>query len=533
MDQTTIDAYLARIRLAGDAQMRPCGLINYDALQDIAPQRVGIAHFFLRPRFLNADPTGAGKTPMALCGYGYLKEKDTDLKLLVVTTKSAQFQWQRRVAQFMRGVSAEVIGYSERGVKLTPVRRAASYPLQADVWITTYATLTSDTVAILGGLDRFVLVLDEAQKVNNFRTVKRDKDTGQVIGDHHYVAVGHAARKARCVWGLTATPMKNDKLDELYSIFELLRPGTFGDYKQFRRNYYILRLVKPKWVIKGTKIPAKPFYEIIGTQNLDHLRAQIDKFYLRRPVETFGSTLPALTFEMVDVQLEKKQRDLYDTIIAERWPGATDHIHRLAAITYAQQALSAPAVLGFDAIPSAKITELLDRLKARPDDKFIIYSKYVTVIDVIAKELTKQGIEFGRVTGNETLSAREAARLRFQNSPTFNVILITDAGGEALDLQAARNIVFVDLPWSYGNFLQVIGRARRFGSTHDNVLAVLLGANATFDQTIATHLIRKETAIRDIIRQGNTNSDITLSNSISTNSSSDIIDLLFSESPAG
>lgn len=517
MDQTTIDQFLTRIRAAGDAQMRPCRLVT-PAMASIPAQRVGISHLFLRPRFVLADPTGSGKTPTTLAGFGYLFEKDPSFRLLVITTKSAQFQWRDRVRQFLDGVTVQVIGY-EGTTKLSKAARLARYPLDADVLITTYATLTLDEQPLLASLDKFVLVFDEAHKINNFRTAKKTtkrEDGTVVVGDHHYVSAQHASAKARYCWALTATPMKNDRLDELYSIFEVVRPGTFGPYSQFRRTYFVLKLVKPRWKIKGTNTPAKPFYEVIGTQNLDHLRATIDPFYLRRPVEVFGS-LPTLTFERVHVDLDRKQRALYDEIIAQRWPGATTTMLKIAAIQYAQQVLGAPEVLGFTKVPSAKTTELVERLKARPDTKVLVYTKFEKIVTYLGRELTKAGIAYGRITGADTLKTREITRQRFQADPTFNVVLITDAGGEALDLQAARSIVFYDLPWSHGNFLQVIGRARRFGSAHGNVLAVLLGADSTIDDTIAAQLIRKETVIRDIIQQGNQDTDTLLSSTTQVN----------------
>ena len=84
-----------------------------------------------------------------------------------------------------------------------------------------------------------------------------------------------------------------------------------------------------------------------------------------------------------------------------------------------------------------------------------------------------------------------------------NLICVTDAGGESLDLQAAQVVILYDLPWTHGSFTQIIGRARRIGSTHANILTVLLSAAQTIDEEVAESLLHKERTVRAVIRQGN------------------------------
>jgi superfamily II DNA/RNA helicase len=69
------------------------------------------------------------------------------------------------------------------------------------------------------------------------------------------------------------------------------------------------------------------------------------------------------------------------------------------------------------------------------------------------------------ITGAVSQRDRDQARKDFQDGKT-NVMLITDAGGEALNLQRAKHVIFYSLPWTPGSYIQVVGRARRFGSQH-------------------------------------------------------------------
>jgi superfamily II DNA or RNA helicase len=163
------------------------------------------------------------------------------------------------------------------------------------------------------------------------------------------------------------------------------------------------------------------------------------------------------------------------------------------AMGYAQMALDAPEVLGQPTIPSAKYTQLLEWLQTDlAADKVLVYTRYRQVAEVYHRRLRQDQIDVGLITGKISAVQREQLRCAFQDTPSPRVIVLNSAGKESLNLQAARVIVFLDLPWSWSEFVQVVGRARRYGSAHRNVLLLLLGATTTTnddttdDTTLAT-----------------------------------------------
>lgn len=497
MDLAAVNSYLTTIRASQRADLKPCGLVTDRFIQS-PPHSVGVAHLILRPRMLLGDPTGTGKTPQALVAYAYLKEKASRLKLLVLTTQAAQFQWARAVEKFLIGISATVIGYertrSGAFTSLGPQGRALQWPalMTTDIWITTFAMAVKENLSLLTGLDQFVYVLDEAQ------TLKSHK------GEVHYPAALKLSQKARAAWALTATPMMNDRLDELYSIMEMVRPGTFGDYSGYRKTYYRLQLVKPKW-----KKKVKAFYKVLGYQNLPLLRSQIDPFFLRRPVTAFQQYLPPVSFQQLDVPLEAKQRALYAEIIGKHWPISRTPIQQLAALTYAQMAVDAPTVLGFPHVPSAKTSELVRLLQDQlSDQQVIIYAKFEKVVRVLADALDHLKIAHGVIAGPVGAAQRDKVAQAFQ-AGHLQVVLVTNAGAQALDLQAASTVICYDLPWSWGEFRQIVGRARRVGSTHASVNVILLCGDDTIDGTVAARLTRKESVILTVL--GETDGDMRLS----------------------
>jgi SNF2 family DNA or RNA helicase len=69
--------------------------------------------------------------------------------------------------------------------------------------------------------------------------------------------------------------------------------------------------------------------------------------------------------------------------------------------------------------------------------------------------------------------------------------MITMAGSESLNLQAAEHFVFVDLPWSQGDYTQLIGRMIRIGSQHKTVVAHhMLGIRQSGEKTIDHHVLK-------------------------------------------
>ena len=113
---------------------------------------------------------------------------------------------------------------------------------------------------------------------------------------------------------------------------------------------------------------------------------------------------------------------------------------------------------------NSKLAMLKDLLDSElEDDPVIIYSPFATSIWHLYEALLPQKPVV--ITGSVKQSDRNQARLDFQEGKS-NLMLMTDAGGEALNLQRAKHVIFYSLPWTVGQYIQVAGRARRFGSEH-------------------------------------------------------------------
>jgi SNF2 family DNA or RNA helicase len=210
--------------------------------------------------------------------------------------------------------------------------------------------------------------------------------------------------------------------------------------------------------------------------------------------------LPEMISVEIQCELTMLQDQLYD--MAENGVSTDDEENAadtLSSLTMCAQAVNAPQLIldedgnPFEG-PSSKVDALIDLLTGDAEDqKVIVFSRFEKMVSLIGKVLESHKIKYVRVTGKES-----DPKLRRQNCETFqdsnsgvNVILITMAGSESLNLQAAEHFVFVDLPWSYGDMLQLVGRMIRIGSSHKTVVAhYMLGLRQSGEKTIDHHVLK-------------------------------------------
>jgi superfamily II DNA/RNA helicase len=147
---------------------------------------------------------------------------------------------------------------------------------------------------------------------------------------------------------------------------------------------------------------------------------------------------------------------------------------------------------------SSKLTLLKDLLENELEDEpVIIYSSFARTIQSLHKHLDKYKPVM--IHGQTQGPSRELARAKFQEGKT-NIILITDAGGEALNLQRAGHVIFYSLPWTPGAYIQIIGRARRFGSARKFLGVWHLTVKDSVDELVSAALNSKVSGFETILK---------------------------------
>ena len=477
----------------------------------------------------------------ALC---YIWERDPDVKVMVVCPKSAIGQWESEIDRFTTGVKCfQATGSIEK--------RKAAYVAWykhtgSSVLIMNYHAVVRDwdqgitkeppppgskpgttTIAGRGFLDaltnripKLTVILDEIQAVKNPGT--KTHQTCKFLAD-----------RAKRVWGLTATLLQNH-LIEGFGIYKVIRPQTFGTKNSFLNIYCITEMQRVKG---GGRIPI-----IVGYRNLDHFRQTIDPFFYGRQKHLVSNELPSLTTREVICELSATEDRKYAEALSGIFKLGTGEIKdyqetkQLTSLIYIQEVCNSLSLLKYDSeaydesVPtrfervigkekekdsegrSAKETALASLLTEEFDgEKVVVYTRFASHIDRLKGILAKEGIHSVVISGavNKT-SDRKAAQDRFQDPKSkVGVIFITDAGSESINLQMASAMIFFDTPWSWGRYVQILGRIIRIGSPHQKVLAIHLLAKRpglgggkkaeTIDHKVIQKLRKKKGLIDQVI----------------------------------
>jgi len=488
-----------------DGQEHPLKLRYY--------QIQGLLHLVAMKRFLLGDDTGLGKTLQAIAALCYLWEKNPNQKAIVLTNKSAVEQWAGEFDKFTTGVKAIIC-------KGTPAQRKKAYDLfeatlGPTVLIMGYRSAVRD-IGLLQSWTDFIFITDEATA---YKT-----PTTQI----HQV-VRHLSQNAARTWALTATLIKNH-LIEGWGIYRVVVPGLFESTKnKFMVNYCIIRMQKiPR---SNRQIPV-----IVGYRKTDieRFKTRIDAYFLGRPKFTVASDLPVLTRKVIKVDMTRAQNLKYQEALSGLLEVGTGpdadlkETTKLTQIIYCQQIANHLGLIGCEG-ESSKLDALIELVKEGDfaDEKVIVFSRFRKMIDIICPALEKAGIGYARITGSETETQRKVGQDAFQTQDSdTRVMCITTAGTEAVNLQAAKAVVFFDSPWSGGDYIQSVGRMIRIGSIHDRCYAIHLIANGSVDERVMEVLHRKMKLIEAVIGkriQGEDDDDVEI---MADNDISDIFDLL-------
>lgn len=496
-------------------------------------QAQGVFHLLQMPRLVLGDGTGLGKTLQVLAACCHLLERE-QLKIVVVTPKAAVLQWASEIRKFTHITAMPVVGpwakrywtYKEWQEHEGSAILVVSYALFVRDWdegAFDKAPKTPPPAPVPKGTRRkkgeapppkavepppaLTETNEAAPKPTKQRyrsgfldemttALARNKKRGQpsplmVVFDEAtafkntstqvWHTANQLARKSSRVYGLSATIIKNAVI-EAFSIFRLVTPWVFPTKKQFLADYCT---VWERPLAGGGTVSI-----IQGYKNLGAFRSLIDPYFLGRAKHEVSAELPVLTTKRVYCELSDAEDALYHIAldgVLELGDGTVKEYESTAALTsliYCQQIVNSLSLLQYGpGVPlptghkapklstkEALLLELLDGELAK--SKVIVYTRFASLVPRLQALLKEQKIKSVAITGAVSAKGRLKAQEAFQDATNDTyVIFITDAGSEALNLQAAEAIVFYDAPWSHGTYVQLLGRPIRIGSAHTAVCA--------------------------------------------------------------
>lgn len=265
-----------------------------------------------------------------------------------------------------------------------------------------------------------MLIIDE---IHNFRTqplIKEDKNGNKKYSQSYYAI--QAAHSSEKVLGLTATPVVND----------------VSDLKN------LLSMITGKMI---RQIPEYPIYEELKQYK------SLFSFYQRNPNDSeypskkihIQEIRMSLSYYLKFLKLEKILHDQNKEYIK------TFHLSLRMAMNKLDNDKKSPKVLWtIELIKNGLKTLVYSGFK----DSGVLY---------IAEHLTKLDIKFDIITGDSSIEERKEIVNRY-NENKIQVLLITMAGSEGLDLKETRQVVLFEPVWNPSTEEQIIGRAIRRNS---------------------------------------------------------------------
>lgn len=452
LKQNMVPASLARI-------LRPYQKAGFNWLSTIVNYNFG---------GLLADEMGLGKTLQILALILARKEQKKEHSFsLIVAPASVVYNWQNEANKFTPNLRVAVLGGNKQA-RTSLLRDAQNY----DLLITSYQSLNHDLEAYQG-LTFDLEIIDEAQNIKNYQSVTAQ--SVKVIQAHHKLA-------------LTGTPIEN-KLSELWSIFDYLMPGFLGSYLDFRKKYEIP-------IVKENK-------QDIQKQLSD----QVAPFILRRLKKDVLADLPEKDEEIVKVKMSGKQAELYNLqtqkIIAQlNGQGNADfkksRFQVLAQITKIREICCDPHLLyenyhGQSAKLIATINLIQDNLEN--GHKILLFSQFTSMLDILHEKLSKLHITLYTITGATPKEKRQEQIQSFNSSDKTAVFLISlKAGGTGINLTSADVVIHYDPWWNLAAENQATDRAHRIGQKHSVKIYKMVAQDTVEEKIIALQQKKAELA---------------------------------------
>ncbi len=439
----------------------------------------GVAFLASCGRALLADDMGLGKTLQAITAGVWLADHAGVTRILVLCPASLKHQWAREIQKFT-GRAVQIIqgGAAERGVQ---------YRSDALFFIVNYELVLRDLSLISESLKPDLLILDEAQRIKNWRT--KLASTVKLI-------------PSRYVFVLSGTPLEN-RLEDLYSLLQMVDARILGPLWRCLLDFHI------------TDERGK----VIGYRNLSELRRRIAPVLLRRDRALVSDQLPDRTEVTLDLPLSPKQLELHDNAlsnagrlaqIAKRRPLTPSEQNRLmAALQQARMACDAAGLVDKETLGSPKLDELarlLEELCLQSNRKAVVFSQWAQMTEMVESVVRGLGLGCVRLHGGVPSHKRGELMERFLNDAAVQVFISTDAGGTGLNLQAATVLINLDMPWNPAILDQRIARIHRLGQKQ-KVQVFLLLAEDSYEQRVAK-LVRGKRELFDNVIDPDASEDV-------------------------
>lgn len=435
------------------------GVTDYSLNRDIpltCEQNEVVEFMLKRTACVNASQTGLGKTYATLTAVVHLLMQHKDLVAILVAPPKALKVFRKELKSKLK------VSYSE-------ISKQEVTNSKSRIFLMSYSSLseqTSNIELLRKSGYKLMLVLDEAHILQG-----ADNEFTKLIATiRHKFAV---------TWFLTATPMGNDVWG-LYNLMYLVNPRVFGSREEFANKYFTTKKERVKTWNNNIKRYTFPWVDVIvGYKDIKQLQDDIKDYVILRQKKY---NLEFLYHKTEINPIETRHYLLASAGMARKtskknWAVRCNDLQRVVdnvSEKYSDQ----------DNLSSKERLFITEILREVPDHAILVYAEIHETVARLKKLLTMlkdKGHPIGNiyeVTGQQDFAERARVEDRLKRS---DIVLITQAGTESINLQKADTIFLYNIPFSVRVLIQLIGRVTRVDTKYPRQYIHFIEAHNTID----------------------------------------------------
>jgi SNF2 family DNA or RNA helicase len=453
---------------------------------------------------LLADQPGLGKTLEVLASFERLGLFEQGISLILTPIVAAQTAWKDSIEKFVQ---------SRYDVQLLDLSKGSSVQKTKAL---AEADLSKPTIILTnhGGIER-----DKTKaKIVGLHDVQFD---AIAIDESHMVLPILNDRKMTQFWrglryfdtvpirfAISGTPDRG-KLENRYGTYRFLRPG---EYARISRWAWL----ETNFLVYDRKVARNRTIKAIGNLKSSAYWAQEeDKVIVRRTKNEVLTELPPKQYRFIELDLHKEQRTDYLAAVkrmsAELEEAQSNDVATAAAMIFALRGRQIsncqwvvddngdhhPVVGG----KSAKLDWIAEWLAERgygnPDiesGQVVIASQFVNVLHWLQREMSLMGYTSEVIHGGLSSERRAQIQRSFQ-AGELKIVLLSGRMGVGITLDAADDLILLDLPYDPDMLEQIEDRIHRASNMHQVTIWTLIAAG-TIDQLVAQKIATRYRATR-------------------------------------
>lgn len=400
-------------------------------------------------RGLIADEMGLGKTAQSLA---YLGNHVQDRPVLIIVPAVVKINWYREVHKWLdTNDTVEILNGQ------TP------YIIESDIVIINYDIL-SYWYKYLITLNFKIIITDES---HFFKNNKAERTR----------AVKKLGKRVPKFIALSGTPITNRPI-EFYNTIKIIEPLMFPNWMYFVERYCDLQYT-----------PYGKDYS--GASNVEELHDKLNNvIMIRRLKKDVLKDLPDKIHSFVPIEINNRSE--YDLAEEDfkQWAKNNPDKNNMQK----QNRIEAFKQIAVKGKINNCINWIYNFLES--DEKLVLFAWHKSVVKELMKEFSKIAV---KVDGDVSKDERQDAIDRFQSDDSIKLFIGNyKAAGIGINLTAASNVAFIEIPWTPGELDQAIDRCHRIGQK-DTVNVYYLIAEYTVDEYIANLIDEKRKVVDSVL----------------------------------